>query len=61
MRQLRERWGGCSHMLIERRLRNDPDFPKPVRLGGGEKGSGWRFFDEAEIESYERRKAVGAA
>jgi hypothetical protein len=31
--QLRARYGGKSHMWIVRKLRNDPDFPKPVYDG----------------------------
>jgi predicted DNA-binding transcriptional regulator AlpA len=50
--QLRERWGCCSHMTIERRIKTDADFPKPFKLGGR-----LRFFDLDEIERYERLKA----
>ena len=32
-RQLRHRYGGVSHMWIERRLVDDPEFPKPVYFG----------------------------
>jgi predicted DNA-binding transcriptional regulator AlpA len=48
--QLRERYGGRSHMWIERRLQNDPTFPRPVKLGG----SLIRMWDLDEIESWER-------
>jgi hypothetical protein len=46
--QLCERWGGLSHMFVERRLREDPNFPKPQRLGR------LRVFDVPTIEAYER-------
>jgi predicted DNA-binding transcriptional regulator AlpA len=49
--QLRARWS-CSHMLIERRLRDDPEFPQPIRLG-----SARRLWDLSEIEAYEKRCA----
>ena len=48
--QLRARYGGVSHMWIERRLRYDPTFPRPVKLGG----SLIRMWDLAEIEAWER-------
>jgi len=54
--QLRERYGGRSHMWVERKLKNDPRFPKPIKLGGR-----WRFFDLDEIEAYERACAGGEA
>lgn len=47
---LRARWGNCSHMFIERRLKDDPAFPRPMKLGG----SSIRLWDEAEITAYER-------
>jgi predicted DNA-binding transcriptional regulator AlpA len=50
-KQLSERWGDCSHMFIERRLASDPNFPKPLRLGGR-----LRLFPLDQIESYERSK-----
>jgi predicted DNA-binding transcriptional regulator AlpA len=52
--QLRARWS-CSHMLIERRLRDDPEFPQPIRLG-----SARRLWDLSEIEAYEKRAAPAA-
>jgi predicted DNA-binding transcriptional regulator AlpA len=48
--QLCERWGGCSHMFIQRRLESDPTFPKPVKFGGRK-----RFFSLAQVEMYERK------
>ena len=50
--QLRERWGDCSHMTIERKLRDDPRFPKAYRF------TRFRLFDLDEIEEYERIKAA---
>ena len=32
-KQLRERYDGAPHMYIERRLKNDPAFPRPVFFG----------------------------
>ena len=46
--QLRERYGGVSHMWIERRLIDDPAFPKPAYFGGR------RYWLLAEIEAWER-------
>jgi predicted DNA-binding transcriptional regulator AlpA len=51
MNQLRERWGNCSHMSIERWMQADPDFPRPMRLGGKARV---RLWDEAAVEAYER-------
>jgi predicted DNA-binding transcriptional regulator AlpA len=48
--QLRQRWGGCSHMFIERRLASDPDFPRPIKLGGRK-----RLFALDQVEKYERK------
>jgi predicted DNA-binding transcriptional regulator AlpA len=53
-KQLRQRWGGVSHMFIERRLKDDPKFPKPVRF----RGTRIRLVDEEEIEKYERDAVV---
>jgi predicted DNA-binding transcriptional regulator AlpA len=51
-RQLRHRYGGVSHMWIERRLVDDPEFPKPVYLGAR------RFWALAAIEVWERTRAA---
>jgi predicted DNA-binding transcriptional regulator AlpA len=48
--QLRERYGNVSHMWIERRLQRDPNFPRPIKLGG----SSIRLWDVEAIEAYER-------
>jgi hypothetical protein len=57
-KQLRERWGGCSHMLIERRMKSDPRFPQPMQFGRR-----WRLWPLDQIEAYERALVVrkGAA
>jgi predicted DNA-binding transcriptional regulator AlpA len=47
--QICARWGDRSTMFVERKLRDDPRFPRPMKLGGR-----LRLFDEAEIEAYER-------
>lgn len=54
VRQLRDRWGGVSHMFIERKIKEDPRFPKPQKLG-----STIRFFRIDEVEAYERQCARG--
>jgi predicted DNA-binding transcriptional regulator AlpA len=46
-RQVQARYGGCSHMFIERRLANDPTFPRPVYFGR------MRFWKLAELERWE--------
>lgn len=51
-RQLRTRYGGVSHMWIERRLSSDPTFPKPRYVGTR------RFWLLAAIENWERANAT---
>jgi hypothetical protein len=46
--ELRERWNDCSHMFVERKIKNDPTLPKVYYIGSR------RFFDLDEIEAYER-------
>jgi predicted DNA-binding transcriptional regulator AlpA len=46
--QLRKRYGGRSHMWIERRLLSDPTFPRPAYFGR------FRFWALDEIEAWER-------
>jgi len=55
MRQLRERWGNCSHMTVERRMEDDPNFPRPIRPGLKART---RLWDEEQIEAYERASVV---
>jgi predicted DNA-binding transcriptional regulator AlpA len=52
--QLRKRYGGVSFMWIERRLKSDPQFPKPRKFGR------LRFWRIDQIEAYERTRAVVA-
>jgi len=47
-RQLRDRYGGVSHMWIERKLTSDPEFPTPTYFGTR------RYWTLAEIEAWER-------
>jgi predicted DNA-binding transcriptional regulator AlpA len=47
--QLCARYGGRSHMWVERKLKSDPRFPRPKKFGGR-----LRLFDLDEIEAYER-------
>jgi hypothetical protein len=56
--QLRQRWGGVSHMFLERRL-NEPHFPQPVRMSTrlGSK----RLWPLDQIEQYERHCATKPA
>jgi hypothetical protein len=53
--QLRRRWGGCSDMLLWRRLKADAAMPLPLRMCGR------RYWRLSEIVAYERgleRKGV---
>lgn len=52
--QLRARYGGRSHMWVERRLRDDPTFPRPIYLGR------LRFWKIPDLEIWERVKAANA-
>jgi predicted DNA-binding transcriptional regulator AlpA len=49
------RYGGVSHMWLERRLKNDPKFPRPRYFGR------LRFFKISELEEYERQCTSSAA
>jgi hypothetical protein len=51
-RQVQRRYGGCSHMFIERRLANDPTFPRPVFFGR------IRFWKLSELERWEAAQAA---
>jgi predicted DNA-binding transcriptional regulator AlpA len=51
-KQLRGRYGNRSHMWIERRLTEDPNFPRPVYFGR------FRFWALDEIEQWERAAIV---
>lgn len=52
--QLQTRWGDCSHMFIERRMREDPTFPPHYQMGPG----ATRLFALNDIEKYERSCVV---
>ena len=51
-RQVRNRYGGVSHMWIERRIADDPTFPKPVYLGAR------RYWHIEALEAWERAVAA---
>jgi predicted DNA-binding transcriptional regulator AlpA len=51
-KQVRVRYGGASHMFIERRLKNDPAFPRPVYMGR------IRFWKLSELERWEAAQAI---
>jgi predicted DNA-binding transcriptional regulator AlpA len=57
--QVCARYGGRSHMWLERMLQNDEDFPRPEYFGR------LRFFKISALEEYERsrvaKRAVEAA
>jgi predicted DNA-binding transcriptional regulator AlpA len=55
--QLRERFGGMSHMFIERLLKRDPNFPRPVTLAG----SMFRFWKLDDVIEWERRAVKQSA
>jgi hypothetical protein len=46
--QLRARYGGKSHMWIVRKLKNDPDFPRPSHDGR------MLIFNIKEFDAYDR-------
>ncbi len=56
-KQLCARWGGVSFMFVERRLKSDPEMPRPLRFENGR----LRFFDLDAIEQYERSKIKQSA
>jgi predicted DNA-binding transcriptional regulator AlpA len=49
--QVMERYQ-VSHMFLVRRIKLDPDFPKPLYIGR------LRFFRIADLEEYERKCAL---
>lgn len=50
--QLRARYGGRSHMWVERKLKDDPAFPRPTYFGR------LRFWNLPELEAWERQLAA---
>ncbi|MBR0796105.1 hypothetical protein JQ615_11965 [Bradyrhizobium jicamae] len=49
---VRARYGGRSHMWIERRLKDDPTFPRPIYIAR------MRYWRLAELIAWERAKAA---
>lgn len=49
--KVRARYDNCSHMWIERRLEDDPDFPRPTYIANQ------RFWRLSELVEWERKKA----
>ena len=52
---LQERYD-CSHMFIERLLKCDPSFPRPVKLAPGRMAH--CMWDEDELFAWERSRVV---
>jgi predicted DNA-binding transcriptional regulator AlpA len=50
--QLRDRYGGRSHMWVERRLKDDATFPRPTYIGR------LRFWKLSDLETWERAQAA---
>ena len=46
-RQLRKRYGDVSHMWIERRLQDDPTFPRFTKYGR------LRMWDEEKLDEWD--------
>ena len=55
---LQERYD-CSHMYVERLLKKDPTFPRPVKLAPGKMAH--RMWDEDALLTWERSRIVSAA
>lgn len=49
--QVRARYGGVSHMWVERRLKDDPNFPRPLYIAKR------RFWRLGELIAWEREVA----
>jgi hypothetical protein len=47
-RQVRARYGDRSHMWLVRKIRNDPNFPRPTYFGR------LQFFRSAKLDEYDR-------
>ena len=50
--QVCARYGGVSHMWLQRKLKGDPSFPRPYKFGR------LRFFKINELENWERKTAA---
>jgi predicted DNA-binding transcriptional regulator AlpA len=53
--QVLERYGGRSSMWLWRRTRFDPNFPRPIVIGGR------KHFDEDELDAYDAASRMEAA
>lgn len=53
IKTLRARYGGRSHMWVERKLESDPTFPRPRKFGGR-----LRLWDVDELVAWEREAAA---
>ena len=51
---VRARYGGRSHLWIERRLKDDPTFPRPIYIAKR------RYWRRADLVAWERIKARAA-
>ena len=49
---LQRRYGGVSHMWVERRLDTDPSFPRPVFFGR------IRFWKLSDLEKWEKAQSA---
>jgi predicted DNA-binding transcriptional regulator AlpA len=47
---VRKRYDGVSHMWIEERLKSDPTFPRPMKVGNK------RFWKLSELLEWERQQ-----
>jgi hypothetical protein len=50
--RLRARFGGVSHMWVERRLKDDPRFPQPIYIAGR------RFWRVADLHVWEKAQVA---
>jgi hypothetical protein len=57
-KQLRARYGDVSHMWIERKLANDPTFPRPVYISTRRY---WRVGDSTPGNAISRRSSASQA
>ena len=55
MREVQRRYNDVSHMTIERRLQNDPAFPRPIKFGH------LRMWRVSDLENYERSLVMKSA
>jgi hypothetical protein len=53
--KVRKRYGDVSAMWIERRLADDPNFPRPIYIAKR------RFFRLGDLVAWERHKAAAVA